>query len=134
MKASASGYHNISLKIIEKMVKFASLHSTFWRRAKGSREAVNEEPLVLHICFCSLWSNSVKQAGAPALTRQQYSMLGSVVDLYRYRVTFSKSKLHRMNQNSSFLEGSFSNRDNFKVPIQLRKESQSQYLKRRSHQ
>ena len=60
-------------------------------------------------------------------------MLGSVEDLQRYRVTFSKSKLHRMNQNSSFLEGSFSNRDNFKVPIQLRKESQSQYLKR-SHQ
>ena len=76
----------------------------------------------------------MKQAGAPALTRQQYSMLGSVVDLYRYSVTFSKSKRHRMNQNSSFLEGSFSNRDNFKVPIQLRKESQSQYLKRRSHQ
>ena len=39
-------------------------------------------------------------------------------------------KIHRRNQDSSFLGGSFSNRDNLRAPIQLRREGQPQHLKR----
>ena len=39
----------------------------------------------------------------------------------------SRKKLHRMNQGSNFFGGSFSNRDNLRVPIQFRRESQPQH-------
>ena len=42
---------------------------------------------------------------------------------------FRRKKLHRTNQGSSFLGGSFSNRDNVRAPIQFRRESQPQHLK-----
>ena len=38
-------------------------------------------------------------------------------------------KLHRTNQGYNFLGGDFSNRDNVRTPIQLRRESQPQHLK-----
>ena len=41
-----------------------------------------------------------------------------------------RKKLHRSNQGSNFLRGSFSNRDNVRAPIQFRRESQPQHLKR----
>ena len=41
-----------------------------------------------------------------------------------------RNKLHRTNQGSNFLGGSFSNRDNVRTPIQFRRESQSQHPKR----
>ena len=41
-----------------------------------------------------------------------------------------RKKLHRMNQGSNFLGGSFSNRDNVRAPIQLGRENQPQHLKR----
>ena len=41
-----------------------------------------------------------------------------------------RKKLHRKNQVSNFLGCSFSNRDNVKAPIQFRRESQPQHLKR----
>ena len=37
-----------------------------------------------------------------------------------------RKKLHRTNQGSNFLGGSFSNRDNVRAPIQFRRESQPQ--------
>ena len=40
-----------------------------------------------------------------------------------------RKKLHRMNQGSNFLGGSFSNRDNVRAPMQFRRESQPQHLK-----
>ena len=41
-----------------------------------------------------------------------------------------RKKLHRTNQFSNFLGGSFSNRDNLRVPIQFGKERQPQHLRR----
>ena len=41
-----------------------------------------------------------------------------------------RNKLHRTNQGSNFLGGSFSNRDNVRTPIQFRRESQSHHPKR----
>ena len=42
-----------------------------------------------------------------------------VADLYRYRQSnLKKTKLHRMSEGSSFLEGSFSNKDNIRASIQ----------------
>ena len=41
-----------------------------------------------------------------------------------------RKKLHRTNHSSNFLGGSFSNRDNVRAPIQFRRESQPQHLKR----
>ena len=41
-----------------------------------------------------------------------------------------RQKLHRTNQGSNFLGGSFSNRDNVRAPFQFNRESQSQHLKR----
>ena len=42
----------------------------------------------------------------------------------------TSKKLHRTNQGSNFLGGSFSNTDNIRVPIQFRRESQLQHLER----
>ena len=42
-----------------------------------------------------------------------------------------RKKLHRMNQGSNFLGGSFSNRVNVRSLIQFRRESQPQHLKKR---
>ena len=39
-------------------------------------------------------------------------------------------KFHRTNQGSNFLGGSFSSGDNVSIPIQFRRESQLQHLKR----
>ena len=41
-----------------------------------------------------------------------------------------RKKLHRRNQGYNFLGGSFGNRDNVRAPIQFRRESQPQHLKR----
>ena len=41
-----------------------------------------------------------------------------------------RKKLHRTNQGSNFLGGSFSNRDNVRAPIQIRGKRQPQHLKR----
>ena len=41
-----------------------------------------------------------------------------------------RKKLHSTNQGSNFLGGSFSNRDSVRAPIQIRRESQPQHLKR----
>ena len=43
---------------------------------------------------------------------------------------FRWKKLHRTNQSSNFLGGSFSNRDNVRSSIQFRREDQPQHLKR----
>ena len=40
-----------------------------------------------------------------------------------------RKKLHRKNQSSNFLAGSFSNRENLRAPIQFWRESQPQHLK-----
>ena len=40
-----------------------------------------------------------------------------------------RKKLHRTNQDSNFLGGSFTSRDNVKAQIQFRGESQPQHLK-----
>ena len=49
---------------------------------------------------------------------------------YRDKSNLRRKKLHRTNQGSDFLRGSFSNRDNVRSPIQFRRESQPQHLKR----
>ena len=41
-----------------------------------------------------------------------------------------RKKLHRTNQGSNFLGGSFSNTDNVRAPIQFKRESQPQHFKR----
>ena len=41
-----------------------------------------------------------------------------------------RKKLHRTNQGSNFFRGSFSHWDNLRVPIQFRRESQPQHLRR----
>ena len=43
---------------------------------------------------------------------------------------FRRKNLYRRNQGSNFLGISFSNRDNVRAPIQFRRESQLQHLKR----
>ena len=43
---------------------------------------------------------------------------------------FTKNKLHRTNQDSNFLGGSFNNRINVTAPIQFRRESQPEHRKR----
>ena len=41
-----------------------------------------------------------------------------------------RKKLYRMNQEFNFLGGTFGNTENIKVPIQFKRESQPQHLKR----
>ena len=48
----------------------------------------------------------------------------------RIQSSLRREKLHRTNQGSSFLVGSFNNRDNVRAPIQFRRESQPKHLKR----
>ena len=53
------------------------------------------------------------------------SMVSRKVDWQRYRAT-SREKLHRVNHGSNYYDGSFSDGDNVRAPIQFRRESQSQ--------
>ena len=53
----------------------------------------------------------------------------ATIYLSRSRATSGQKKIHRTNQGSNFLGGSFSNRDNAGVPIQLRREIQHKSLK-----
>ena len=48
----------------------------------------------------------------------------------KIQINLRRKKLHRMNQRSNFLGGSFSNTDNVRPPIQFRRESQPKHLKR----
>ena len=41
-----------------------------------------------------------------------------------------RKKFHRTNQGTNFLGDSFSNRDNIRAPIQFRRETEPQHLKR----
>ena len=41
-----------------------------------------------------------------------------------------RKKLPRLNQDSNFIRGTFSKKDNVRVPIHLRRECQPQYFKR----
>ena len=52
---------------------------------------------------------------------------GRVIEI---KSNFSRKKLHRTNEGSNFLGGSFSNRDNVRAPIQFGRESRPQHLKR----
>ena len=52
---------------------------------------------------------------------------GRVIEI---KNNFSRKKLHRTNEGSNFLGGSFSNRDNVRAPIQFGRESRPQHLKR----
>ena len=56
-------------------------------------------------------------------------MQGCMTD-YRDTEQSLEKKLHKTNQSSNFLGGSFSNRDNIRAQIQFRRESQTQHPKR----
>ena len=45
------------------------------------------------------------------------------------QINLRRKKLHRTNQGSKFLGGTFGKRDNIRAPIQFRRESQPQHLK-----
>ena len=100
--------------------------ATFRWWAKGSRGAASERPTVLHICFCNFqlaaWSTSLE-----VITVFHAWSHGRLVEM---QINHRRKKIHRMNQGSNFLKGSFSNRDNVRASIQFRRESQPQHLKR----
>ena len=52
---------------------------------------------------------------------------GKVIEI---QSNLRRKKLRRTNQDSIRLGGSFSNRDNVRAPMQFRRESQPQHLKR----
>ena len=52
---------------------------------------------------------------------------GGFIEIQR---NLKRKKLHRKNQGSNFLGGSYSNKDNVGAPIQSRKDSQPQDLKK----
>ena len=49
--------------------------------------------------------------------------------IYRDTEELQEKKLHRTNQGSNFLGSSFSNRDNVRALIQIRRKRQPQHLK-----
>ena len=56
-----------------------------------------------------------------------------IVDLWRYRGSSGERNFIeriKANQGSNFLGGTFSNRDHVRTPIQFRRESQLQHLKK----
>ena len=57
-----------SLKRKEVELVESVLKNIFWARANGWREVASKQPTVLHICFCSLSSNSRYQLEPPAQT------------------------------------------------------------------
>ena len=56
------------------------------------------------------------------------SLHGRFLEIKSY---LRRQKLHKTNQGSNFIGGSFSNRDNVRAPIQFRRERKSQHLKQR---
>ena len=53
-------------------------------------------------------------------------LYGTFVEI---QTNLRRTQIHRTNQGSNFLGGSFSNRDNVRAPIQFRTERQPQHLK-----
>ena len=84
--------------------------------SKSSREAANEGPAVLHMCFCSLSNISVAARTAnPDVATVFHARLSSkFVDIQS-----NNSTKNFINQSSNFLQGSFSNRHKL-VTIQFR--------------
>ena len=64
--------------------------------------------------------------------RSSSSDMTTVVHAWHYgrfieiQSSLRRKKIHKMNQGSNFLGGSFSNRDNARAPTQFRRESQPQ--------
>ena len=115
----------------EALVKFAIC----WPKHEGLnnelrvQEAAREGPTALHIRFCSLSNNSKKHLGALAQTWQKdFAKLN--VRFIETQSKLRRKKLDRTNLGSNFLGGSFSNRDNVRDPMQFRRDSQRQQLKR----
>ena len=71
----------------------------------------------------------VSELGVPTLTAVFHARLyGMFIEIQR---NLRRRTLHRMNQGSNFLGGSFSNNDNVRAPIQFRRQGrQPQLLKR----
>ena len=68
----------------------------------------------------TIWAKWPKNALGETLVFHAW-LYGRFIDLQN---NLRRKKLHRMNQSSNSLGGSFSNGDNVKAPIQFRKESQ----------
>ena len=97
---------------------------------QGSREAASEGPN--SPTYPLLWLIQQFQVA----TRRTSPDMTSVFHGWPYgrfieiQSNLRRMKLNRTNQSANFPGGSFSNRDNVKVLIQFRKESQPQHLKR----
>ena len=105
-----SQFRWISTKVIPiRRLKLA----TFRRWPKGSKEAVIEGPADLHICFCTLsniYIQTTTGSTSPDMTTAFHANLyGSSIEI---KTNFLRKKLHRTNQGSNFLGGSFSNTEN----------------------
>ena len=90
-----------------------------------AREAASEGPTALHIRFYSLSSNLEYRPRHD--NSISYMAVGRFIEI---QSNLRRKKLHRTNQCSNFLGGSFNNRDNVRAPIHFRRQSQPQHLKR----
>ena len=77
------------------------------------RSSKRRTKIVLHIHFCSLSNNSNMTA---VFHTRPY---GRFIEI---KSNLQREKLRRMNQCCNFLGGGFSNGDNVRAPIQIRRE------------
>ena len=81
-------------------------------------------------------SQGLKRGSNGRTNSRAYSFLELMVDSWPYgrfieiQINLRRKELHRTNQGSNFLGGTFSNGDNVRAPIQFGRESQHQHLKR----
>ena len=93
---------------------------------QGSRRG-SKGPAVLHICFGSLIYYLYQPRHDNSTTVFQVRPYGRFIET---QSNFRRKKLHRTNQGSNSLGGSFSKNDNVRTPIQFRRERQPQDRKR----
>ena len=104
--------------------------ATFQRWAKGSREAAkkDQQSSISFLWLIQQFQVAIRSSSPDMTTVFHAWPYGRFIGL---QSNLRRKKLHKTNQGSNFLRGSFSNRDHVRAQIQFRRESQPQHLKRR---
>ena len=98
----------------------SSLHFDDERRVQERQQVKNQQSCIsVYVAYPTIRSRNF----------EHQSRHGNSIQ-YMARETLKLKKLHRTNQDSNFLGGSLSNKDNVWAPIQFTRESQPQHLKR----
>ena len=117
-----------------KATKIIGWRSTFYRQRIPESSCARKETVDIGILVtCRNGDRKIMQSVRITSTRPDMTTVfhtWSYVRVIEIQSNLRRKKLHRTNQGLYYLGSSFSNRNNVRAPIQFRRKSQSQHLKR----